>query len=141
MSDFELETFLPYLLTLAAERSSQAFTDVYRQRYGMLRTEWRVMFHLGLYGPMPARDIGQRSGLHKTKISRAVSALERKQMVGRDASDRDRRIKTLALTTYGQQVFDDLRQAAAGHDQLLLSKIAPTERQALYATLRKLAGK
>jgi DNA-binding MarR family transcriptional regulator len=77
MSDdnFELEEFLPYLLNQAAEVSSLAFQQVYKDRYGMLRTEWRVLFHLGLYGKMTASDIGARAKMHKTKISRAVQRL------------------------------------------------------------------
>ena len=37
--DFELQNFLPYLLNQAAEESSLAFQSIYKDRYGMLRTE------------------------------------------------------------------------------------------------------
>ena len=66
--DFDLQDFLPYLLNQAAETSSLAFQQVYKGRYGMLRTEWRVLFHLGRYGRMTAKEIGQRAKTHKTKI-------------------------------------------------------------------------
>jgi DNA-binding MarR family transcriptional regulator len=49
----------------------------------MLRTEWRVLFHLGRYGAMSAREISRRAGIHKTKVSRAVAALERKRFLER----------------------------------------------------------
>ena len=62
---FDLQLFLPYLLNQAAEESSLSFQRVYKDRYGMLRTEWRVLFHLGLFGRMTARDIGLRAKLHK----------------------------------------------------------------------------
>ena len=42
---FDLQLFLPYLLNQAAEESSLSFQRVYKDRYGMLRTEWRVLFH------------------------------------------------------------------------------------------------
>ena len=45
---FDLQLFLPYLLNQAAEESSLSFQRVYKDRYGMLRTEWRVLFHLGI---------------------------------------------------------------------------------------------
>ena len=64
---FDLQLFLPYLLNQAAEESSLSFQRVYKDRYGMLRTEWRVLFHLGIFGQMTARDIGLRARLHKTK--------------------------------------------------------------------------
>ena len=68
-NNFDLQAFLPYLLNQAAEQSSLAFQRSYKNRYNMLRTEWRVMFHLGLFGTMTARDIGVRGKIHKTKIS------------------------------------------------------------------------
>jgi hypothetical protein len=55
--EFELSDFTPYLLNAAAEAQSLRFSRVYKDRYGMLRTEWRVLFHLGRYGAMSAREI------------------------------------------------------------------------------------
>ena len=59
--DFDLQNFLPYLLNQAAEESSLAFQNIYKDRYGMLRTEWRVLFHLGIYGRLTAKEICERS--------------------------------------------------------------------------------
>ena len=56
--DFALQDFLPYLLNRAAEESSLGFQKHYKNRYGMLRSEWRVLFHLGNYGQMTAKEIG-----------------------------------------------------------------------------------
>lgn len=53
----DLADFLPYLLNRAAEETSLGFQEHYRRRYGMLRTEWRVLFHLGRHGELSARDI------------------------------------------------------------------------------------
>ena len=53
----ELSHFLPYLLNQAAEVVSQDFQPNYKNRYGMLRTEWRVLFHLGRLGEMTATQI------------------------------------------------------------------------------------
>ena len=52
---FDLTDFVPYLLNQAAEQSSLGFQRYYKGRYGMLRTEWRVLFHLGRYGDQTAR--------------------------------------------------------------------------------------
>ena len=72
----ELQNFLPYLLNQAAKASSLKFQQIYKERYGMLRTEWRVLFHLGAYGELTAKEISDRRQIHKTKISRSVNALE-----------------------------------------------------------------
>ena len=69
--DFDLQNFLPYLLNQAAEESSLAFQNIYKDRYGMLRTEWRVLFHLGVFGRLAAQEICERPPMHKTKNHRA----------------------------------------------------------------------
>ena len=93
--DFSLQDFTPYLLNQAAEESSLAFQRVYKNRYGMLRTEWRVLFHLGTYGEMTATDICTKARIHKTKISRAVQKLVERRFVVRARSDEDRRVEKL----------------------------------------------
>ena len=72
--DFDLDLFLPYLLNQAAETTSFGFHAVYRDRYGMTRTQWRVLANLGKFGAMTARDICAISHIEKTKVSRAVAA-------------------------------------------------------------------
>ena len=74
--DFDLEGFLPYLLNQAAEATSKSFHDTYKAAYGMTRTQWRVLANLGKFGSMTARDICTISHIEKTKVSRAVAALE-----------------------------------------------------------------
>ncbi len=117
--DFELPKFLPYLLNQAAEAASGAFQAHYRERYGMLRTEWRVLFHLGCYGDLSAKDICQRARIHKTKVSRAVRALETKRFLKRAPTEADRRVERLALTPQGRRAFEDLSTAAADYEARL----------------------
>ena len=136
---FDLRDFLPYLLTMAAEQSSLAFQQVYKSRYGMLRTEWRVLFHLGRYGAMTAKAIRDRSGIHKTKVSRAVAALNARGYVRRETQDHDRRFETLTLNPAGQRVFDDLVAAAARHNTALMHQLSEDETAVLTACLRRLA--
>ena len=81
--DFDLQEFLPFLLNMAAEEVSLEFQRIYKGRHGMLRTEWRVLFHLGNFGEMTAKEIGQRAKVHKTKISRAVQRLEQRRYLAR----------------------------------------------------------
>ncbi len=138
--DFDLQDFLPYLLNQAAEASSLAFQEAYKGRYGMLRNEWRVLFHLGIYGQMTARDIGVRAAMHKTKISRAVAKLENRRFLSRTRDDRDRRSELLDLTAAGRAAYDDLRQVAQSYDRKLTSAFSPGDVQNLRAMLRQLAG-
>ena len=112
-SKFDLQDFLPYLLNQAADASSLDFQRYYKDRYGMLRTEWRVLFHLGRYGKMTAKEICERARIHKTKVLRSVAALERKRFLTRTALEDDRRHEELSLTRAGQSAYADLSREAA----------------------------
>tara|TARA_R110002020_G_scaffold358559_12_gene571083 strand:- start:32728 stop:33156 length:429 start_codon:yes stop_codon:yes gene_type:complete len=137
--DFDLSRFLPYVLNQAAEASSAGFQSCYRQRYGMLRTEWRVLFHLGRYGGITAKEICERASLHKTKVSRAVLALETKRYLVRAPQEQDRRHETLSLTRQGQAVYSDLVQAAEDYDAALSAHFSTQEREVLQRCLEKIA--
>lgn len=134
----ELSDFLPYLLNQAAELMSLEFQPIYKDRYGMLRTEWRVLFHLGRHGDMTAKQICTQSGLHKTKVSRAVVALEQKRFVSRSTQAADRRFETLSVTRKGHAAFEDLAQSATEFEKSVASELSAAELSQLKATLSKL---
>lgn len=138
-AEFDLEKFLPYLLNQAAEVSSLSFQQVYKDRYGMLRTEWRVLFHLGLYGQMTASDIGARAKTHKTKISRAVQRLVTRRFVSRERDHGDRRVEHLTLTAAGQAAYIELRRIAEEYEASLLASLTEEETVVLRRALNKLA--
>jgi len=138
--DFDVQDFLPYLLNQAAETSSLEFQKLYKDRYGMLRNEWRVLFHLGIYGRMTASEIGTRARMHKTKISRAVQRLADRRYLVRQRNEADRRVEHLDLTPTGRKVYADLRSIARDYDEALVEGISAAEVARLKARLRQLAA-
>lgn len=114
--DFKLETFLPYRLNQAAERVSQRFAAQYRNRYQMTRPEWRSLAALGSYGRMTATEIGASSSMHKTKVSRAVRALEEKRWLKRSENAGDRRIEHLELTPAGKRIYGEMIALARAYE-------------------------
>ncbi|WP_108780814.1 MarR family winged helix-turn-helix transcriptional regulator [Pontivivens insulae] len=130
---FDLNGFMPYMLNRAAEGTSKGFQRHYADRYGMLRTEWRVLFHLGRYGDLTAKEICHRASLHKTKVSRAVAALEARRFLTRTTLETDRRHEVLSLTRGGQSAFKDLIGEAQRYHTRLMEPFSTDER----ATIRK----
>lgn len=139
-SDFDIARFTPYLLNQAADASSVEFQAHYKARYGMLRTEWRVLFHLGRYGRLTAHEICERSHIHKTKVSRAVAALESKRYLSRAQAEQDRRREYLDLTATGHKVFAELLRAAEKFDADLMSSFSTAEVALLRRLLAEIAG-
>ncbi|WP_246717382.1 MarR family winged helix-turn-helix transcriptional regulator [Oricola nitratireducens] len=120
---FDLETFLPYRLDRISEAVSRHFQPVYRDQHGMTRPEWKVLAHLGEADTLTAREIVRRTGLHKTKVSRAVSALEARRWLDRNRDEADRRIEHLALTARGRIEYDKLVSLLKAREEELLRRL------------------
>ncbi len=136
--EFDLRSFLPYLLNQAAEASSLGFQQVYKDRYGILRAEWRVLFHLGMFGQMTASEIGAAAKMHKTKISRAVQRLSERRFVTRSRDAADRRVEHLDLTPKGLAAYNDLYGVARDYDAALTLELTAHETRVLRQALKKL---
>ena len=137
MSDdtLELELFLPYRLNRLADAVSRDFSRIYRQRFGMTRPEWRLLATLGQYGTMTATAVGRHSAMHKTKVSRAVTALEKRRWLSRSADATDRRAEQLALTRSGMAAYRELVPAANAFEQRMMEKMSVSDREAVLKGL------
>ena len=106
-----LEDFLPHRLNVLSSLVSQALTRVYGG-HGITIPEWRVLVCLGQCGVMTGKAIGERTHMHKTKVSRAVSELERRKLLSRRANRSDMREAFLSLAPAGRAVYEELAPRA-----------------------------
>ena len=113
----DLDCFIPYRLNRASELISLSFARQYRQEFGITRPEWRTLAALGSVGMMTAKDIGAHSHMHKTKVSRAIRALEQRHWLKRFQSDTDRRFEQIELTALGRQSYQKLSVLAQGYQE------------------------
>lgn len=137
---FDLDTFLPYLLNQAAEATSRAFQVVYKAEYSMTRTQWRVLAQLGRGGSMTAAAVCRIAHLEKTRVSRAVTALESRGFLQRLRQTDDRRRESLSLTAAGRDALVCLGQRAADHDRALRAALGRQSARDLTEVLHRLIG-
>lgn len=133
-----LEDFLPYQLNVVASVVSQALSRIYAERYGIGVPEWRVLVTLGQYGTMTGKDVGTHSHMHKTKVSRAVAALEKRRLLHRRANREDLREAFLSLTPAGRAIYEDLAPSALEFARRLSDAIDPADRKAFLRALETL---
>lgn len=100
-----LEQFLPYRLARLAGEISQQLRKIYKADHGLTIPEWRALATLGQFGTATAKGIGVHAAMHKTKVSRAVVALEDRRWVNRSQNPNDRREDILTLTRQGKQAY------------------------------------
>ena len=119
LPDFDLDGFLPYRMSVAADRLSTGLARRYREEFGLSVAEWRVLVHLVHSGEVSVRDIGQRVNLEKSKASRAASRLESDGLIRKDINATDRRLLVLTLTEEGQALMAKLLPLAIAYQQKL----------------------
>ncbi|ADZ71168.1 MarR family winged helix-turn-helix transcriptional regulator [Polymorphum gilvum] len=133
-----LEQFLPYRLSLLAEIVSRSLSRIYADRFGIAIPEWRVVATIGQYGPITAKDVGTHAHMHKTKVSRAVAALEKLGYVARTPNERDMRESILTLTPSGQAMYRELVPEARAFSDALLRTLPPQRQADLEDILTRL---
>jgi DNA-binding MarR family transcriptional regulator len=133
-----LETFLPYQLNVVASVVSQALSRLYAERYAIGVPEWRVLVTLGEFETMTGKAIGEHSHMHKTKVSRAVALLEKRNLVVRRVNRSDLREAFLSLTPEGRAIYNDLAPGAIDFARHLTEAIDPADREAFARALQQL---
>jgi len=108
MTDFDLNTFLPYQLAVLANRISDRFSQRYREKFGISIPEWRVVAHLSQARKVSIREIYQRIEMDKSKASRAAARLVEAGYVSKKVNACDRRLVELSLTQKGRDMMDEI---------------------------------
>jgi DNA-binding MarR family transcriptional regulator len=134
----KLERFLPYRLVVAATLASRALARIYGHHFGIGIPEWRVMAMLGQFERLTARDVGELSHMHKTKVSRAVSELVARGLVLKTPNRDDRREAFLSLSPPGRRIYDQIAPLALSFEKRLTDDIPAQEMQAFTRVLSTL---
>ncbi len=137
MTKLILETFLPYRMNRLAASISQEFRSVYGRYHDLTVPEWRVLATLGEYETMGAKAIGAHSSMHKTKVSRAVRALEERRWLVRETHPTDRREEVLRLTVRGRAVYGEIVPKALAFERKMIDTLG-VEIDGFFSGLRNL---
>ncbi len=69
----ELDSFLPYRISVLANTISTTLAGAYSQRFDLRIPEWRVLATLGGYPDSSAREVARRTAMDKVAVSRGCS--------------------------------------------------------------------
>jgi DNA-binding MarR family transcriptional regulator len=133
-----LQRFLPYRVAVLAEALSQCVGQVYRERFGLTRDEWRVMAALAEPGAVKTSRVIESTTLEKMQVSRAVSRLEEAALLERLPDPEDGRGWLLRLKPAGRAMYQKIVPLVQAREEFLLQALEPTEREALDAAIGKL---
>jgi DNA-binding MarR family transcriptional regulator len=134
----ELAEFVPFRLNRLAEAVSQDLSEVYRVRFNLGIPEWRVLVTVAQRDACTAQHIVSSTRMHKTRVSRAVAALEQRTLIAREPNAADARELPLKLTKAGRRLYGVLVPLALQRERELLSCLNGGHRQAFRSALASL---
>lgn len=126
-----LDRFLPYRLSVLANRVSRALERLYAERHDLSVPQWRVLAVLAETPDLAANQVAERTAMDKVMVSRAVSGLLRARRLLRKVDPADRRRATLRLSERGWRVYRVIVPAALDLEAVLTAELTARERDAL----------
>lgn len=133
-----LERYLPYRLSILSNKVSGLIAETYRHKYALSITEWRIMAVLGEYPDVSADEVSSKTQIEKSMLSRAISKLLSRQLIGRSFDKNDRRRSILRLTKTGLSVYKELVPLSYEYERRLLDCFSDGEREQFSELLDRL---
>ena len=133
----ELTHCINYLLTTAQRRVFQAMStrlepyDVTPVQYGVLYYLWETDIHT-------PREIADRLQLENSTISGVLERMEKKNLIERQVSKKDRRYIEVVLTDKGASLKDDVLRTVEQFNDDVMTAFSPEEQDILKKSLEKL---
>jgi DNA-binding MarR family transcriptional regulator len=140
VSALKLEEFLPYRLSVLSTVVSRALLQIYA-RHDLGDSEWLVLMTLGEAGSITAKGLGARIHMHKTKVSRVVAELLKRELISRRVNQTDQRESFLQLSSRGRELYEEYTSLAVDFVERLGTAISAEDRQSLDRSLARLADK
>jgi DNA-binding MarR family transcriptional regulator len=140
-ADFDLESFLPYRLSVTTNRVSRAFAAHYEQEFGISIPEWRAIAVLGAFAPLSSNEICERTAMDKAKVSRAVATLLKRGLIAREAHQTDQRLIQLTLSKAGRKVYEAIIPRARAIEAEVTKGLSKADITALHRVLDQVGAR
>jgi DNA-binding MarR family transcriptional regulator len=136
--DFQLDEFLPYRLSVAANRVSRMFSRRFADTFGLSIPEWRVLAVLGRVGSASPSAVGEMAAMDKVKVSRAAASLVARGMLRQTQDPDDGRARVLRMTRKGSSAYEGAVPLAREMEGEIASGLSRPEWAALHKALNRL---
>ena len=137
-SVLQLEQFLPYRLSVAANLVSDVIASSYRSLFGLTVPQWRLLAVLAERRRATQQELGAATRMDKLVVSRAAIALAQRRLVRRPANPDDQRSHLLVLAKNGRALYARVAPKAIELEAQLLAGLSRAEREHLRELLLRL---
>ena len=112
MTQLKLDQFLPYRLSIASNRVSEAIATAYHALFGLRIPEWRLVAVIAESDGVTQQALVVATRMDKVSVSRAAIALVERGLVERRPNPEDQRSHLLSLTEPGRALYDSVAPKA-----------------------------
>jgi DNA-binding MarR family transcriptional regulator len=131
------ETFADLLPIVSRELHNRAFPKI--RAAGLTNAQFWILKWIAMYGPFTASDLAAYLGIRAPSVTPLVDGLEKRGLIRRVRSVKDRRVVSIRATAKGERLLK-----AAGEEVARLAKdatrgIAPAELATAASVLRRMA--
>ncbi len=137
---FNLQQFFPYQFSILAGQISDYIAQIYKEKYGLTKFEWRVVATVGQHHQISAKAICEFTHLDKMQVSRAIAKLTTQGLIEQQVSDGDRRTYLLNLTAQGETIYSEIMPLVKAQEQQMLAGLSVDEREMLLMLTQKLSS-
>jgi DNA-binding MarR family transcriptional regulator len=138
MTVLNLDTYLPYRLSVTSNKVSSLIAKAYESRFGLTIPQWRTLVILSEGQALSQKDLVARSAIDKVTISRAVTALVARGLLSRESLQHDKRVDVLTLSDAGRAIVAEVVPMVLAFEASLIAAIGQSDAKILDAMLRKL---
>lgn len=132
--------FLTFRLDLVSALLTEHANAVYRERWGLDVRALRVLRIVCAEPGITPKCVSQRALVEKTLLSKILSGLEARALIGRAPHTQDGRSVALRATRAGAKVAGDSVKLGAVLETELVAALSGRERETLERLLGKLAA-
>jgi DNA-binding MarR family transcriptional regulator len=107
--------------------------------HNLTNAEWAILGYLAWHSPQPVADIAGETALFRSQVSRAITELERKQLVHRSPNQKDRRSPTFSISAEGLKVQRSIAKWAIRRERNFKHLLSDQQIETLNESLGVLA--
>lgn len=134
----DLNHFLPYRLSIAANKVGRAIAAIYQGRHGLQQQEWKVMSLIATFGPLRSADLTAHGTLDRMTLSRVLDRLDTRGLILRERNTADQRTYVVALSPAGWEIYRAIVPAALARAAEMMACLTEEEAAVLFRAFDKL---
>jgi DNA-binding MarR family transcriptional regulator len=136
-----LDDFIPYKLSVVANRISQSIGRLFETQFNLQVPEWRILMALYAYGTLSFNEVVERTSMDKARVSRAQRRLVDLKMITVQSDPNDGRRIFLTITRDGAKICKNVLPEAARTQAWFLEGLTDAEQVQLDTILNKLMAR